>query len=44
MKFNESQLERAIIELLGKEQIVHVNGKTLAREAGEVLLLMAVMR
>jgi len=39
MKFTEAQLEAAFIELLGKEQFTHVNGKTLVREPSEVLLL-----
>jgi type I restriction enzyme R subunit len=39
MKFTEAQLEAAFIELLGKEQFEHVDGRTIVRDAGEVLLL-----
>lgn len=39
MKFTESQLEQAFIELLGKEDIGHVSGKTILKEPGEVLLI-----
>lgn len=39
MKFTEAQLEQAFIDLLAKEEIPHVNGKTINREVSEVLLL-----
>ena len=37
-KFTEEKLEQAFIELLGKEDIPHVSGKTLNRSFDEVLL------
>ena len=37
-KFNEAQLEAAIIELLGKEGYPHVLGETIDRELSDVLL------
>lgn len=39
MKFTEAQLEQAFAELLAAEQIPHVSGKTIQRDANEVLLL-----
>ncbi|CAA6806045.1 MAG: Type I restriction-modification system, restriction subunit R (EC [uncultured Sulfurovum sp.] len=38
MKFTESKLEEAFIELLAKEKIAHFNGKVLNREPDEVLI------
>ena len=38
MKFTESKLEQAFIELLAKENISHFNGKELNRKPDEVLL------
>lgn len=38
MKFTESQLERAFIELLGKEGIPHLLGDALPRSGDEVLI------
>ena len=38
MKFTESQLELAFIELMEQEQIFHTNGNELARKKDEVLL------
>lgn len=38
MKFTESQLEQAIIELLGEEGYLHVQGETIQRDPGEVLI------
>ncbi|RJP91588.1 MAG: type I restriction endonuclease subunit R [Desulfobacteraceae bacterium] len=38
MKFSESQLEQAIIELLGEEGYPHVLGETIQRDPGEVLI------
>lgn len=39
MKFTEAQLEDAFAKLLAQEDIPHVNGKTIVRDATEVLLL-----
>ncbi|UMB53726.1 HsdR family type I site-specific deoxyribonuclease [Lutibacter sp. A64] len=38
MKFTESQLEKAFIELLGSEKIPHVSGQNIQRDISEVLL------
>ena len=38
MKFNEAQLEAAIIELLGKEGYPHVLGESIKRQPEEVLI------
>ncbi|WP_421805008.1 type I restriction endonuclease subunit R [Flagellimonas sp.] len=38
MKFTESQLERAFIDLLVQQDIPHVLGNTIARDAEEVLI------
>ena len=38
MKFTESQLEQAIIELLGEEGYPHVLGETIQRAPDEVLI------
>ena len=38
MKFTESQLEQAFIELLGKEEITHHLGETIQRSPEEVLI------
>ena len=38
MKFTESQLEQAIIELLGVEGYPHVIGETLQRDSADVLI------
>lgn len=38
MKFTESQLEQAIIELLGEEGYPHVLGEAIKRDPGEVLV------
>jgi type I restriction enzyme R subunit len=38
MKFTESQLEQAFIELLGKEEIPHLFGKAIQRSPEEVLI------
>jgi type I restriction enzyme R subunit len=38
MKFTESQLERAFIELLGKEGIPHLAGDAIPRPGDEVLI------
>ena len=38
MKFTEERLEQAIIELLIKEEIPHVNGGTLSRNTEDVLI------
>ena len=39
MKFTESQLEAAFIDLLEREGIMHVAGADMARGAGEVLYM-----
>ena len=39
MKFTESQLEAAFIDLLEREGIVHVAGVGMARGPGEVLYM-----
>ena len=39
MKFTEAHLEDAFAKLLAQEDIPHVNGKTIVRDATEVLLL-----
>ena len=38
MKFSESRLEQAIIELLGKENIPHIHGGTIDRDPDDVLI------
>ena len=38
MKFTEYQLEKAFIELLKSEDIPHINGVTISRDAQEVLI------
>ncbi|MFT6923847.1 MAG: type I restriction enzyme R subunit [Crocinitomicaceae bacterium] len=38
MKFTEAQLEKAFIELLEQEQIPHIAGPTIQREASDVLI------
>ena len=38
MKFTEEKLEQAFIELLGKEEIPHINGNSLVRNTDEVLI------
>ena len=38
MKFTESQLEQAFIELLGKEEIPHLFGQAIQRSLEEVLI------
>ena len=38
MKFTESQLEQAFIELLSEEGIPHVPGSLISRESSEVLI------
>jgi type I restriction enzyme R subunit len=38
MKFTESQLELAFIELIAKEDIPHVSGSSIARSSDEVLI------
>jgi len=38
MKFTEAQLEKAFIELLGKEEIPHLNGQSIVRGSDEVLI------
>jgi len=38
MKFTESQLEQAFIDLLGEQDIPHVLGNTIPRDAEEVLI------
>ena len=38
MKYTEAKLEQAVIELLQKQNYIHVNGETLKREANEVLI------
>ncbi|MES2588846.1 MAG: type I restriction endonuclease subunit R [Bacteroidota bacterium] len=39
MRFTEAQLERAFIDLLAKEEIVHVLGNSITRNSSEVLLI-----
>jgi type I restriction enzyme R subunit len=39
MKFTEAQLEQAFIDLLGKEDIPHVSGKTILKAPDEVILV-----
>ena len=39
MKFTESQLEQAFIQLLSEEGIPHVVGSSIQRENSEVLIL-----
>jgi type I restriction enzyme R subunit len=38
MKFTESQLEQAFIDLLGQQDVPHVLGNTIARDKEEVLI------